>query len=88
LSSKDKSVGIDIEIPVDKIAAIMYKFLTAKEHEIFNLVPGAVDKSSANTYQTPTILWSAKESVFKWYANGGVDFRRQIQLLKQKPLKR
>jgi hypothetical protein len=28
-------------------------------------------------------LWSAKESVFKWYGNGGVDFRKQIQLKKQ-----
>lgn len=80
--SKDKRVGIDIEIPVDKIAGIMYKFLTAKEHGTFNLVPGA-DILSANTYQTPTLLWSAKEAVYKWYANGGIDFRKQIQLLKQ-----
>jgi len=81
--SKEKRVGIDIEIPVDKIAAIMYKFLSAKEHGIFNLVPGATDSLHPNAYQTPTILWSAKEAVFKWYGNGGVDFRRQIQLLKQ-----
>ena len=80
--SKDKRVGIDIEIPVDKIAGIMYKFLTAKEHGTFNLVPGT-DILSANTYQTPTLLWSAKEAVYKWYANGGIDFRKQIQLLKQ-----
>lgn len=80
--SKDKRVGIDIEIPVDKIAGIMYKFLTAKEHGTFNLVPGA-DILSANTYQTPTLLWSAKEAVYKWYSNGGIDFRKQIQLLKQ-----
>ncbi len=81
--SKDKRVGIDIEIPVDKIAGIMHKFLSAKEHGIFNLIPGGIDNSSANTYQTPTILWSAKESVFKWYGDGGVDFRKQIQLLRQ-----
>ncbi len=81
--SKDKRVGIDIEIPVDKIAGIMYKFLSAKEHGVFNLVPGAADSSNTNTYQTPTLLWSAKEAVFKWYADGGVDFRKQIQLLKQ-----
>ena len=30
-----------------------------------------------------TLLWSAKESVFKWYGNGGVDFRKEIQLKKQ-----
>jgi len=81
--SRDKRVGIDIEIPVDKIAGIMYKFLSAKEHGIFNLIPGTGDSSSANTYQTPTLFWSAKEAVFKWYASGGVDFRKQIQLLKK-----
>ncbi len=80
--SRDKRVGIDIEIPVDKIGAIMYKFLSAKEHTIFGLVPGVAGSSSANTYETPTMLWSAKESVFKWYGDGGVDFRKQIQLLK------
>ncbi|MEI9912388.1 MAG: 4'-phosphopantetheinyl transferase superfamily protein [Bacteroidota bacterium] len=83
--SKDKRVGIDIEIPVEKISGIMYKFLSAKEHGIFNLIPGTGDNSSANTYQAPTIFWSAKEAVFKWYASGGVDFRRQIQLLKKNP---
>jgi phosphopantetheinyl transferase len=81
--SRDKRVGIDIEIPVDKISRIMYKYLTAKEHGIFNLVPGAAESSSVNTYQTPTLLWSAKEAVYKWYADGGIDFRKQIQLLKQ-----
>jgi phosphopantetheinyl transferase len=79
--SRNKRVGIDIEIPVEKIAGIMYKFLTAKEHELFKLIPG--DGSIVNTYQLPTLLWSAKESVFKWYGDGGVDFRKQIQLKKQ-----
>ena len=80
--SRDKRVGIDIEIPVDKIARIMYKFLSPKEHVIFNLVPGTAGSPSSN-FGIPTILWSAKESVFKWFGNGGVDFRKEIQLLKQ-----
>jgi phosphopantetheinyl transferase len=81
--SSNKRVGIDIEIPVEKIGRIMHKFLTAKEHELFNLVAGAEDSSVINSYDEPTILWSAKEAVFKWYGYGGVDFRKQIQLLKQ-----
>jgi len=78
--SKDKRVGIDIEIPVEKISKIMYKYLSAKEHELFHLVDP--DK---NRIPFATLLWSAKESVFKWHGNGGVDFRRQIQLKKQNP---
>ena len=81
--SKNKRVGIDIEIPVEKISRIMYKYLSAKEHEIFNLIPGAEADLVIMNVEEPTLLWSAKESVFKWFGNGGVDFRRQIQLLNQ-----
>jgi phosphopantetheinyl transferase len=81
--SRDKRVGIDIEIPVEKIGRIMHKFLSAKEHGLFNLVPGAEANATINSYNEPTILWSVKEAVFKWYGEGNVDFRRQIQLRKQ-----
>jgi phosphopantetheinyl transferase len=76
--SKDRRVGIDIEIPTEKISKIMYKFLSAKEHELFQLIQPDKDR-----IPFATLLWSAKESVFKWYGNGGVDFRREIRLLKQ-----
>ncbi len=103
--SRDKRVGIDIEIPVEKIRKIMHKYLSAKEHSFFDLIPGGEDErqqAKGNTqlrnFQTTgsagnqlpiancqllTLLWSAKEAVFKWYGNGGVDFRKEIQLLKQ-----
>ena len=76
--SKDKRVGVDIEIPAEKISRIMYKFLSAKEHEIFNLIQPDKDR-----IPFATLLWSAKESVFKWHGSGGVDFRKEIQLKKQ-----
>ena len=76
--SKDKRVGIDIEIPTEKISRIMYKFLSAKEHEQFHLIQPDKDRIPFST-----LLWSAKESVFKWYGNGGIDFRKEIQLKKQ-----
>lgn len=73
--STEKRVGIDIEIPVEKIAGIMHKFISPKEHELFNLI-----EPDENKTLFATLLWSAKESVFKWYGNGGVDFRKEIQL--------
>ena len=76
--SKDKRVGIDIEIPTEKISRIMYKFLSAGEHEVFDLI-----NPNVNRIPFATLLWSAKECVFKWYGSGGVDFRREIQLKKQ-----
>jgi phosphopantetheinyl transferase len=79
--SKNKRVGIDIEIPVDKILRIADKFLNDGEKKIFNN-----QYSTINTQlPTPdsrllTLLWSSKESVFKWYGNGGVDFKKHIHL--------
>ena len=81
--SRDKRVGVDIEIPVEKIGTIMHKFLSAKEHDQFKLLPGVSSSSAIDVFQEPTLLWSAKEAVFKWYAEGSVDFRREIQLKKQ-----
>lgn len=31
-------------------------------------------------YRLPTLLWSAKEAVFKWHGDGAVDFRKHIRL--------
>ena len=76
--SSNKRVGIDIEIPAEKISRIIYKFLSAREHETFDMI-----HTAAVHIPLATLLWSAKESVYKWFGNGGVDFRKQIQLLKQ-----
>jgi len=87
--SRDRRVGIDVEIPVEKILRIQDKFLSDKEKQ------WAIGNSStiaqgqlANEFtihdsRLTTLLWSAKEAIFKWYAEGGVDFRREIHLLKQ-----
>ena len=76
--SKNSRVGIDIETPTEKISRVMYKFLSAKEHELFSLI-----QPDKGRIPFATLLWSAKESVFKWYGNGAVDFRKEIQLKKQ-----
>ena len=38
-------------------------------------------ESLATDYHLLTLLWSAKESVFKWYGQGNVDFKKHIRLL-------
>lgn len=75
--SSNRRVGIDVEIPVEKILKIQDKFLCDEEKGQFTT--GLKTPDSRLT----TLLWSAKESVFKWYSNGGVDFREHIQLRKQ-----
>ncbi len=66
-------VGVDVEIPADKVAAIKEKFLSPDE---LQLLPNQQDINWL------TICWSAKESVFKWYGNGKVDFKQHIQFNK------
>ncbi len=78
--SKDSRVGIDIEIPVEKIIRIQNKFLSQEEKKMFNLQHPAAIQSSTLNVLLPTLLWSAKEAVYKWYGEGEVDFRRHILL--------
>src|SRR5260221_2569892 len=80
--SKDRRVGIDVEIPSSKIERIKEKFLNEEEFKIFNLqLPVAI--GATLNVQLLTSLWSAKESVFKWYGDGGVDFKENILLKKE-----
>lgn len=68
--SRKYRVGIDIEIPTDKVKRISHKFVN--EGEFRNMKP-----TSAEDF---TQIWSAKEAVFKWYGEGEVDFKQHILL--------
>ena len=75
--SNDQRVGVDIEITSEKAEKIKNKFLTQNEQLVFSLTPqGPLATSTSLT----TLLWCAKESVYKWFGHGGVDFRKHIQL--------
>ena len=74
--SKSWRVGVDIEIPTEKVARIKHKFLHEEElSRITNLKPGEV-----SPLQILTLLWSSKEAIFKWWSFGKVDFRENIRL--------
>ncbi|HKZ64908.1 MAG TPA: 4'-phosphopantetheinyl transferase superfamily protein [Chitinophagaceae bacterium] len=77
--SKDNRVGIDIEIPVEKIIRIKNKFLNNDEKRKWFINELSPDPGIL------TLLWSCKEAVFKWYGDGGVDFSEQIRLKSQNP---
>jgi phosphopantetheinyl transferase len=72
--SKDKRVGVDIEIPVEKIHLLKNKFIGEKEMKQWE------DKFTIKDTQFVTLIWSAKEAVFKWYGSGAVDFKKHIYL--------
>ncbi|MBX9783821.1 MAG: 4'-phosphopantetheinyl transferase superfamily protein [Chitinophagaceae bacterium] len=76
IASSEQRVGIDIEHPTDKIFRIIHKFLNEEEKQLLN-----EPMSSSQLLQTATLLWSAKEAMFKWYGDGGVDFRKHLHII-------
>jgi 4'-phosphopantetheinyl transferase EntD len=79
--SATERVGVDIELIGPKIAGVKHKFLSGVE---WGLAAGG-GQEFANEYSDDfrllTLLWSSKEAVFKWYGNGQVDFKKQVQLI-------
>ena len=121
--SSTHRVGIDIEVPSEKVVRIAHKFLSEKEianfkfpisnqpinqltnplnkpinqltnnpinqstNKLINTIPQYPNQpinQSTNKLINPipqlTLLWSAKEAIFKWWGNGEVDFSEMIQL--------
>ena len=72
--SKTNRVGVDVELLNTKIVRIQHKFIYAEELEILN------NQCSMPNIQSLTLYWSIKESVFKWWGNGEVDFKKDIVL--------
>ncbi|HVY76379.1 MAG TPA: 4'-phosphopantetheinyl transferase superfamily protein [Puia sp.] len=68
-------VGIDVEQAAPGIERIREKFLSPKE---LSVAYEGIDRSGHRLRQL-TLLWSAKESIFKWYSLGSIDFRKHIQ---------
>ena len=89
--SKTNRVGVDIEVPSQKVEKIRHKFLSEEEDNwhlaIGNQHPpghnepeGAVSLSIYQPINLLTLLWSAKEAMFKWWGLGDIDFRTMLQV--------
>jgi phosphopantetheinyl transferase len=70
--SKTYRVGVDVELLSEKIEKIQHKFIFAEELKLLNA------QCSMTDHQCLTLCWSVKESVFKWWGNGAVDFKEDI----------
>jgi phosphopantetheinyl transferase len=80
--STDKRVGVDIEIISERIHKVAHKFLSRsemdylhKEDKLFLKQWGIKEKVETEFL---TLVWNAKEAIFKWYGDGGIDFSEQI----------
>lgn len=64
---QSREIGVDIEKVQKKITRISHKFIRNDEHW-------------ATTDLAKTIIWSCKESVYKFYDIEGLDFKRHIKI--------
>jgi 4'-phosphopantetheinyl transferase len=73
--SKDKKVGVDIELIKHKIKSIKHKFLSDVE-----LAQKQIGDNTNGLY----VSWCAKEAVYKWHGKKGLEFKQHIHI---KPFK-
>ena len=66
-------VGVDIEIPHEKVEKIQHKFLSDKEKTILH-------ENGGDKIKNLTMAWSIKEALFKWYGTGQVDFIEDMNI--------
>ena len=74
--SSTHRVGVDIELVSPRVVAISHKFLHPSEKAFLN----DWTELSKMHLELTTVLWSAKEAIYKWYGLGGIDFRQHKQL--------
>lgn len=73
--SKDKKVGVDIELIKMKIKSIKHKFLSDVE-----LAQKQIGDNTNGLY----VCWCAKEAIYKWHGKKGLEFKKHIHI---KPFK-
>nr|WP_298996759.1 4'-phosphopantetheinyl transferase superfamily protein [uncultured Allomuricauda sp.] len=70
--SKNEEVGIDIEMQREKILRIAHKFTPIHEYRTLTNTEAVIRKL--------TIVWGAKESLYKIYAQPGLSFLQHIDV--------
>lgn len=73
--SKNKLVGIDVELVTPKIDLVKNKFLTESELKLAETSQNELDTMK---YKVLTLFWSSKEAIYKWYGKGALSFKRNM----------
>lgn len=73
LVSSTERVGIDIEMITPRVEKIKHKFLHPDELAFVH------SQDIPQQTELLTLLWSAKEAMFKWWGSGEVDFSEVLR---------
>ncbi|MFZ6023920.1 MAG: 4'-phosphopantetheinyl transferase family protein [Bacteroidota bacterium] len=71
--SHNERVGIDVELLTPRVEKIKHKFLHPDELKM-------LENATVDPITVLTLLWSAKEAMFKWWGNGEVDFSEALRI--------
>jgi len=74
----DQRLGIDIEMPSEKLLTVLPRILSTKEYDKFQCNP-SLDLACK--------LWGTKESILKYTGNPKLDYKKDIRVDKMEPLK-
>ncbi len=77
--SKESRVGVDVELITNKVERVKHKFLSAYEQ---HLIRELMIENPASYIKLLTAAWSIKESLYKWYGDGEVDFIEHLHIEK------
>lgn len=76
--SKHKTVALDLEKIDDRVGRVAHKFINGAEAEIL--------QQSKNLIHDQTLIWSAKETLYKFYGEKELDFKLHMTIFTNNPM--
>jgi len=77
--SSDMRVGVDVELISNKVEKVKHKFLSLAEQNIITALCGTDGDLNKALL---TCAWGIKESLYKWFGVGEVDFIEHLHITK------
>lgn len=76
--SSENRVGVDVELISAKVEKVKHKFLSAREQL---MIASLLQRNATDDYiKLLTLAWSIKESLYKWYGDGEMDFIEHMHI--------
>ena len=78
VASSENRVGVDVELISTKVEKVKHKFLSLNEQQT---IKSLLENQPADYYiKLLTLTWSIKESLYKWYGDGEMDFIEHLHI--------
>jgi phosphopantetheinyl transferase len=75
--SKFRNVALDLEKVDERVGRVAHKFINSAEEEML--------LQSKNIIHDQTLIWSAKETLYKFYGQKELDFKKHMTIFTQQP---